>query len=448
MRAIVGSVFALLVSCTSVATRVENEREHVVRELRVRAGAEVDALDQARAKDLLAQPLGLEQAVAAALAIDPRARAALAELDVASARRVRAGLIRNPALQLGLARLDGETDLDLDLTQPLAELLTLGARVERTEGELLAERARAARTLVRLVHDVRREWLEVAVAERGVNLARERVEAEAAATRLAGELHAAGNVVDSVLTLSQLALADARSRLELAEARAAVAREQLQRRFGSSEAQIEIAVAPELPLPPLPPSGFETKVEAASLDLQEARARVEAAARAAGVARWEVLLERSSLGLTVRKEDGRDGAGPTLALALPLFDDGRAANFEARARLEVTLARHATLEFELRESVRSTERRFTALAERLRIAADEQAPAASRYLDEVLRQYNAMQVGVFDVLHARRGELEAQELALELERELRLVALDLEELLAGSLPAESTLDLYATSERN
>lgn len=435
MRAIVGLVFVLLVSCTSVASRVEREREQVASELRARAGSELEALDEARAKEWLAQPLGPDQAVAVALALDPRAREALAELDISSARRVRSGLIRNPALQLGLARLDGETDLDLDLMQPLAELLTLGARVERAEGELLAERARAARALVRLVHDVRRDWLDAALAERAEVLARERVEAEAAATRLADELHRAGNVVDSVLTLSQLALADARSRLALAETRTTAARERLARHLGIDGAQVELAPVPELALPRVLSGGFATKVEAASLELQEARARVEASAHAAGVARWDVLLERSSLGLTARKEEGREGAGPTLALTLPLFDDGSAASAEARARLAVALARHASLELELRESVHTAESRFAASVERVRLARDEHAPAASRHLDEVLRQYNAMQVGVFDVLDARRGELDAQESALQLERELRLVSLDLDELLAGSLPS-------------
>lgn len=447
MRAIVGLVCALLVSCTSVATRVEREREHIAHELRARVGSELGSLDETRARELLAQPLGIDQAVEAALALDPRAREALAELDVASARRVRAGLIRNPVLQLGLARLDGETDLDLDLTQPLAELLTLGARTERADSELLAERARAARSLVSLVHDVQRDWTEAAVAERSVRLARERVEAEAAATRLADELHHAGNVVDSVLTLSQLALAEARSRRELAESRSAVARERLARHFGVAGERVELAQDLELPLPALPPHGFEASVENASLDLQEARARVESAARAAGVAQWEVLLERSSLGLTLRQEDGREGAGPTFALTLPLFDDGSAAGAEARARLKVEIARHSSIELELRESVRATERRFAALVERFRVARDEHTPAASRQLDEVLRQYNAMQVGVFDVLAARREELGAQEASLELERELRLAALDLDELLAGSQPDGFRNDRLISSSR-
>ncbi len=439
MRSLVVLALALLVSCTSVATRMDRERELLATQLRARAGAEIDAHDEARARELLTRPLTREGAILAALALDPNARAALAELDVASARRVRAGLIRNPALQFGLARFDGGTDLDLDLTQPLAELLTLGARIERAEGELLVERGRTARNLVRLVHDVQRDWVEASAAEHSVELARARLEAEDAATRLAEELHRAGNVVDSVLTLSQLAAAQARSHLELAQAQASVALERLARNFGDSGAQLELAREPELPLPQPAPSEFAIRVAAASLELQEARARVETAARAAGIARWEVLLERSSLGLTVRHEAGRDGAGPTLALTLPLFDDGSAAQAEARARLEVALARHTALEFELRERTRMAQLHFEASAERFRITREETVPAASRQLDEVLRQYNAMQIGVFDVLAARRIELDAQQASLESERELQLAAIDLEELLAGSLPADTSV---------
>lgn len=448
MRSIVALALTLLVSCTSVATRTDRERGLLADQLRARAGADLDAAVEARARELLARPLAREGAVLAALALDPKARATLAGLDVASARRVRAGWVRNPVLQLGLARFDGETDLDLDLLQPLAELLTLSARVERAEGELLAERARAARSLVQLVHAVQRDWVEAAVAQRGLGLARERLEAEEAATRLADELHRAGNVVEAVLTQSQLARAQARTRQEFAQAEAEVALEKLARNFGTSGAQLQLAREPEAPLPRSLPSDLASRVESASLDLQEARARVETAARAAGIARWEVLLERSSLGLTVRNEAGREGAGPTLALALPLFDDGSAAQAEARARFEVALADHAALEFALRERTRSAQLHFDASFERHRIARDELAPAASRRLDEVLRQYNAMQVGVFDVLAARRVELEAQEAQLDSERDLWLAALDVEELLAGSLPTTSASSNFTLTKQD
>ncbi len=430
---------ALVASCTSVARITERERELVSRELRARVEPLSTDLEQARARELLGQPIGRKEAVAIALALAPEARRALAELDVASAARARAELARNPLAQLEVLRLGGDTDVDFDLTQPLAELITRRARLERADAELRAERYRAARALVRLAHDVRREWLEAVGAAQAAKLAEERFEAEAAATRLAEELHSAGNLVESALSLSRVALAKARETASAARLRSALALASLARRLGAPDARIELDTDELREAPELELDALAEQAEASSLELREARSRVDAAAHAAGFAGREALLERSSAGLSVARDDGRSGAGLTLGLALPLFGGAEVARAQARAQLELELEQLEALTLDLRERSLSLTQRYAAAADRHRAAAEELEPAARRFVDDTLRQYNAMQIGVFDVLAARRIELDAQEQLLARALELQRIAADVDELRAGSLPDEPAL---------
>lgn len=430
---------ALIASCTSVARITERERDQLSRELHARVEAAAPDSDRARSLERLERPIGRDDAVAIALALAPEAREAFAALDVASAARARAELVRNPLAQLEVLRLGGDTDVDFDLSQPLAELLTRRARIERADAQMQAERQHAARTLVRLAYDVRRAWIEAAAAQQAQRLAAERFEAEAAAARLAEELHAAGNLVESELALSRLALAGAREKSAAAHMRAELALLRLARRLGAPDARIELDRSDELGAPELALESLAESAEASSLDLREAEARVDAAARAAGLAGREALLERSSVGVSAARDDGRRGAGLTLGLALPLFGGVDVARAEARARLELERERLAALSLDVHARANTLLQSYRAAAERHHTTAQELEPAARRFVDDTLRQYNAMQIGVFDVLEARRMELDAQEQLLARALELNLIAADIEELRAGSLPQQNAL---------
>jgi outer membrane protein TolC len=426
-----------LTACVGVAERRAEDRARLDIELVARTGAAPLGAADSEARALLAEPFGPEEAARAALSLAPAVRERLAALDVASAERVRAGLVRNPLLAFE-ARTSGDgSELDLSLTHPLADLFTLGERREMAALELEAERTRIVRGIVRYVHDVRRAWVDAHVAQRALAVAGELVEAESAAARVARGLHAAGNVIDPVLTDSELSLAAAQRAQVLAERRVHEARERLAAWIGLEGDSGALPLA-EVGIDAALQDGQELDIVGAaldsSLDLRELAARTEAAALAAGIAGERVLLDGHEVGFVVRREGGSEGAGPRLVLPLPLFDDGTAARAAAEARLGGLMATQRERALAIASTARALAARLDSERELQRLAQEVRQPLAARRVIEELQRYNAMQVSVFDVLAARRLELAASRDALDDLSSAWRARIDLDELLAGSLP--------------
>jgi cobalt-zinc-cadmium efflux system outer membrane protein len=432
-------VFAALAACASVDARRALDRGRVSSEVEARTGFELEATSADEARELLEAELGPDEAVRVALALDPQVRAHLAELDAASAARVQAGLLRNPLLQLSATAFARGTEFEIGVAQPLFELFALDARRDTADARNEALRARTARELVRLVYDVRRAWWEARFEERVLEVVRERSVAEEAANRLARELYAAGNVTEGFAAESDEGAAAARAALADAERRARESRARLAQRMGVPASAASLRISAESEAAALTELSQGDPLRAsleASLDLRELRAEVAARARSAGIADWNVWFDPSSARVAARREDGRDGVGAALSTPLPIFDTGSAARATARFELDAAAERLERLELDVESAAQRIRESYEAHRTRAELERGERLSSSRRAVHAVLQQYNAMQVGVFDVLEARREELEVALDALQSERDARRALLQLQELLAGSLPAE------------
>ncbi len=395
------------------------------------------ALDPA-ALELLAHGLDEQRAVRVALLNNRGVRAAFAALGVAAAEAAQAGALANPALAAEAKFFSGGTELELALIQPLLDALTLPLRRDLGAERYAAARARVAGELVGLVHAVRRALVRARAAELEAALVRDALVAASASHDLSAELFRAGNVTEAHLVAERVELSRAQLDLAAAEALAQEAREPLNVLLGLWGPAIGWELALELgaaPLEGLSLADPETRAVRASLGLEEVRARAAADARALGVERWETLLPGAGLGLAAKREasDGGWGLGPALTIELPLLDGGGPRR-RARARsLEETLARHVSLAVEVRATARLLAERTRVLAERARYLGEQHLPAHTELVRRTLHEYNAMQVGAFDVLHARRRELDAAREHVRTLRDAWLARIDLEELLSGRL---------------
>jgi hypothetical protein len=95
----------------------------------VRSNADAKAIAE-RVKELLAAPLGPEQAVAIALLNNPALQAAYAEIGVSEAERVQAGRLVNPGFSFARLAQGDELEIDRKLVFNLLDLFTLPRRVE------------------------------------------------------------------------------------------------------------------------------------------------------------------------------------------------------------------------------------------------------------------------------------------------------------------------------
>lgn len=417
----------------------------------VRPPADEATLRAARA-ELLARPLAEEAAVKLALLGNPSVRASYERLGVARAELLQAGLVSNPVFTASVTSFAEGPDVELGLLQSFLDLFFVPLRRRVAAEELCATQAEVARTLVRLVYDVRRALVRVRAAQDVVRVRREALDVLVAARDLMRRLHDAGNVRDADLTVEEIGAARAQLDAEAADLAVRDAREALNVLLGLRAADTRWTV--EGALPPLPPATLHDDVPAravaASLDLLEVSARFHAAVAATGLARRQGGLSHLDLGVVGRREpgDGAWGFGPEVSTAIPIFDDGTARALAEDARAREHLARHEHLTVEVEAAARRLHDRVVTLRSRETFVRERYLALRARLVDETTLAFNAMQIGAFDVLDAKVAEADARREHVETLAAAWLARLDLGELLSGSLHHErvETLELPDAAE--
>lgn len=440
-------LMVIATGCSSVGTRREKDRSDLRHLVHERLNLELDTPEHddgsipAEVSALLQGPLTEDAAVKIAILNNRTVRAELARLGVASAELVQAGLLSNPVLSANAKFFDGGTEIEVGIVESFLDIFFVSARKRVQESELEATKARVAREIVGLVYGVRRAFVHVRAAQRLVNVEREILRAAQASVDLMGELHRAGNVTDPQLTAEQVALTGAKLAVAQAEAGSRDAREPLNVLLGlwgesttwSIEGTLEDDVTRSFDL-----DRVETRAITASLDIAELRAKATAHARRAGIIRWEAALAPAEVGVVAKREVGSSewGLGPELGFSLPVFDSGSPRSAAVLAEIEQSLAELVVLGVEVRSAARRLRERLIALSDQASFIRAEQLPKANQLVRETLRNYNAMQIGAFDVLVAKQQEIDAARSYVETLRDAWIARLDLEELLAGSLNEE------------
>lgn len=388
---------------------------------------------------LLAQPLDEQAAVRVLLLSNHRVGATFERLGIGRADLVQAGLLRNPVFDVDCRFvLDGGTELELGLAQPFVDLFWRPLRERLAEHEFAAARLLATDALVHAVFAVRGAFVDLRTARATADLHRAAVRTAASAHQLALELHSAGNVTDQVLAVERAR--ETRARLDLAAAELAEleARETVNALLGlwgpdttwtlAGEGDDDMLAAPDT-------RNVESRAVAASLDLAAARAGVDALAQRAGLASWRGWLPDAEFGISaIRETDGDQGFGPRFRVELPLFDAGGASRARAETALRAALHDHAAIAVDVRSAARRLRTRFLRLAAHERFLREVHLPQRAEVLRTTVQNYNAMQVGAFDVLHQRRQQLADELEHMAVRRSLQHARLDLQQLLAGALP--------------
>lgn len=439
---------ALLSGCASVSRREGADNVERLLQSRLpsafqwRNDADGSAAIDAREAELLATPLNPDTAFRLAQLRNPEITARYAELGIAQADVVAASRIANPTFSGAAARDDGPHKITLGLSLPLTDLLMLPARRRLAEGEYERAQQLVAAALNNLAADTADAWYAAAGADQ-VAVMREAVAAAAAASaELAGRFHAAGNLSALQLKLEQAAATQARIAATTARAEAQRARLALNARMGLRGAQ---AARWTFALPLAAPVASEDALDTVQalarqqrLDLAAARREVELLDQALTLVRRWRLLGTVEIGAEREREtDGSVLRGPTLALALPLFDQGQAAIARAQARLEQGRAALARLELDIDNDVSLGVDRVAALR---RIAEDYRAALIPQREAVVARQterLNYMLIGAFELLLARQQEYDAYQGYIDSVRDYWQARVALARAIGTRLPSDA-----------
>lgn len=373
------------------------------------------ALD-AKASEILTKVLDAELAVQLAMVNSPEFQAVLARNWERAAEAAQSGRIANPVFTFERVRVLDEVEFGRLLTVGLIDLLTYPVWQGVARARLAAEEERLGGDVVRKVTDVRKAWVRAVAARERLGYARQVFEAAGAAAELARRMQAAGNFNTVQRVRQQGFYADAATQLALAQHEATAGREELIRQLGLSQAQVPLLVLPErlpdLPGTPRQPGEVGAAARSGNLDVQAARAEFEAAAKAQGLGAVTSLVDvegglRRDTVFDNAEGSRATGRGYELDVTLPVFDWGGMKRDGMNAR---TLAAGNELEAALRTAGSRLRESYSAYRTAHDIARhyrEEIIPLQQTLAEENVLRYNAMLIGVFELLADARAQIGA-----------------------------------------
>jgi outer membrane protein, heavy metal efflux system len=391
--------------------------------------------------ELLAKELTLDNAVRIALINNPQLRAELAGLGIARGQLVQANLIPTVDYEFSVQFPQGENhprkyevSAGIDLTM----LILRGPRTDAAKAELDAARVRAAGAALDLAYRVRLAYYEVQAAEQQLELFRTAMQAFGASYDAARELRRVGNAIELDVATEQTAYETSRVAVAEAEADVIDARERLNIQLGLFGRNITWQVGQRLPDPAASLGDLnrlETRAIESSLELAETRADLLGLARRVGVTKLSGILPDLNLGVHAEKHDGLWFVGPGLHGTVPLFDRLQGLRISQEAELDGLRERYQASAIEIRATLRAARDRALSAQARVEQYRDSVLPLRERVVQETLLQYNAMQIGVFQLLQARRDQLDAGRNYVATLHEYWRSRAALEQILAGRLVA-------------
>jgi cobalt-zinc-cadmium efflux system outer membrane protein len=401
-------------------------------------GAELDPDVASAVQDVLRKPLTADNAVRVALLNNRGLQALYSDLGVAQAELVQAGLFRNPMLDAAvLLPLSGaRPDLQLTVVFGVLDALFVPLRARVAAAQLEETKLRVTGAVLDFAGRVRAAFIGHQADDQVRELRHTIAQALAASYEASRRLHEAGNITDLDLARARAEMEGAKLRLRLAEVAARRSREEVSGLMGTwgDQAGWEIdGRLPEVPAEDPSTAGIEGMAVARSVALLHARQRIVAAGQQLGYDRATALTAPADLGAQAEREEGWK-VGPVVSVPLPLFDRGQTRLGRAAAELRRAEHEYYALAVRTRTTARAIREGLQGARDRALYYRDILLPLQERIVNESQLQYNAMQVGIFQLLRDRERQIETAVEYVEALREYWLARADLALAVSGRLP--------------
>jgi cobalt-zinc-cadmium efflux system outer membrane protein len=358
-------------------------------------------------------------------------------LGIAQADLVQAGLIDNPTLSLQYLFGDADDIIEASFMQQFVGVFTLSARKKIGAASARQATLEVAQAVTDTAAEVRLAYFAVVGNAQALELWRQVTLAMEAAAELAARQYRAGNLARRDQAVQQAFYAQLVAEATRAEVRLAADREKLNRLLGLS-GELTAWRTPER-LPDLPARlpdlvGIERAAISQRLDLAAANAQVETLARRAGLTRSTRWLNTLGIGVRYKREGDEDFIGPEVELMLPLFDTGEARVAAAEGELRAAERRLEQLAIDIRSQAREARLRLDAAFQLARHYRDALLPVQQVVVDETLKFYNGMLVGVYDLLLARQQQIQTAREYVAALADFWLAWAELEHVAGGRVP--------------
>jgi cobalt-zinc-cadmium efflux system outer membrane protein len=367
-------------------------------------------------------------------------QALYADLGVAQADLVQAGLLKNPvfdgAVRYALHGIADPLELELNVALDFLDIFYRPLRQRVAAARFADARLQVTGAVLDFAATVRVAFYRHQANEQMLELLQTIVQALAVSLEVAQRLHAAGNITDLDLARERALVEEEKLQLRAAETAERQSREHLNTLMGLWGAQTGWHIdrrLPDIPEQPLPFDGLETQALRQSLDLASARQRIIVAGEQLGFDRAAALVPETSLGGGSEFQEGGWEVGPVFHFPIPLFDQGQARIGRAVTELRRAQQEYYALGVRVRATTRVVRERVQGAQDRALYYRDILLPLLERIVNETQLQYNAMQLGVFDLLRARERQIQAAIAYVETLRDYWLARTDLGQMLSGRL---------------
>ena len=456
----VGAAALLLTGCTSVnfdqalSDTRQATQTFVPNTLELRQTSTQQQAAAQRSAQLLEKPLTMADAVELALANSPDVQALLAQSWADMARINQSGRIANPVFSFERNQSLDEVELGRLLSFGLLDLLTLPQRQNVARNQTAQANIQRSADVIDKVAQVRQAWVRAVAAEQTAQYAGQVNTAAQASAELAKRMLQTGNFNKLQRARQHAFYADAVAQLSLSQHAAIAAREELVRQLGLDDAQTSLLKLPNR-LPDLPEqarTAIELNAAAMQqrLDVQQARLQLDGAGKAQGLSLLNTLAD---VELGIRRDtitDTHSGQtserkGYEVAIRLPLFDWGGAQRAAMNAQ---TLAAANHYESVLRAAAPQLRTSYSAYRTSYDLARhyrDEIVPLRKTMAEENVLRYNAMLIGVFELLVDTREQITSVMAAINAQQQFWLADAGLSTALLGKPLAGGVPSLARTA---
>lgn len=410
-------------------------------------GTEEDAKVTVAIAASLLRALTADTAVRIALLNNRSLQATYASLGVAQADLVQAGLLRNPIFDTFFRFPEGGGAVSWHFE--FLSLFALPLRKKVAESEFESARVRVAGAVLDHAERTRIAFYGLQAATQTTEMLRQVAASTEAAHELSTRLRRAGNITELARAQSRAVLEQARIDLADSEVAAATLREQLNILMGLWGPQTQWEIVDRLP--PLPDEEIdlekvESRAVARSLDLALARQKLVTLGRQLGVTQVTSIIPDFEVGVEAERDDRAWEVGPGITLALPLFDQGQARRAAVRAAISGSRDEYAALAVRVRAQARAAHRNLLSSREKAVYYGEVILPLRQRIVAETLLQYNAMQLGTFQLLFAKQQQIDAGRRYIQSLHDYWIVRSTLEHILSGRFPGEAGMAAQFTPE--
>jgi cobalt-zinc-cadmium efflux system outer membrane protein len=459
----------VLTGCASVP--VEKRFEDFMTEVSERtghvpewSGVTTDETAVAEAvESMLAEELTAEEAVHIGLLYNRRLQATYADFGIALADLVQAGLPPNPVAEI-IVRFQEESEFNLRaweviVVQDFLDVLLIPLRKKVARAEFEQAKLEVTREVIKHTTETRIAYYETQAAEQTLELMQTVLIAAEASFEMAWRLYSAGNTSTADLLAERARYEQTKLAVAEAEMLVADAREALNRSmglWGNATLWGGVPRLPAIPAEELNLDTLEQRVIDSNLDLQIAWYDIEAIAKRNRIKSVTTVIPELNLGgefereteveteietnangeTELRSSEGPDlwWRGPSLSVPIPIFDQGQAARTKRELAVRQAWDRFTALAIEVRSLARKQGYELQYRRNRAQYYQEVMVPIQHRLRLQMQLRYNAMFIGVFRLLDAKRDEIGTAREYVSSLRDYWIARAQMEAMLMGKLP--------------